>query len=449
MRAFSAPGKALLAGGYLVLDSKYKSFVIALSARMHAVVTSLKNPDLKDEIKIRVKSCQFNNNEWNYAASKTKEFIPEEINGKFNPFIEYTIINVLNYFFDIEACDNEITVEIFSDEEYHSKENTKIMRNSYKSFRFHDKDIQDVPKTGLGSSAGLVTVLTVALSSVFCSDIQISNIKYQRLIHNLAQIAHCQAQGKIGSGFDVAAATYGSIVYRRFSPGIISDLPKMTIDHLDRYHIALKTVVDNHDWEMTATPINLPKGFKLIMGDVNTGSETVKLVQKVKAWYSDNLPNSLNIYKSIDSNNMKIIKLCQDLQVLEKTDPEYYNKMLEGLSIGSIQKFKELQEFQDAVFEIRKNFRLITEQSGADIEPPVQTELLNNCCKLKGILAGVIPGAGGFDAISLVASQGTNIESETKNLKEFNNVTWMKLRQADCGLSEENPDHYRNLKPEN
>ncbi|KAG0671554.1 phosphomevalonate kinase [Maudiozyma exigua] len=448
MRAFSAPGKALLAGGYLVLDPKYESFVIALSARMHAVVTSVKNPGLKDETNIHIKSSQFNHNEWNYIASKVRGFAPKEIDGKSNPFIEYTIINVCNYFFDIEADDNDITIEIFSDEEYHSKENTKVMKNTYKSFRFHDKDIQDVPKTGLGSSAGLVTVLTTALSSIFCKNLDISQHQHQRLIHNLAQIAHCQAQGKIGSGFDVAAATYGSIVYRRFFPDIISDLPKISTDDLDKYHTALRAVVDNSDWKMTATPTNLPKGFKLIMGDVNTGSETVKLVQKVKSWYNENLPSSLNVYKSIDSNNMKIIKLCQDLHILEKTNPTYYNDLLEGLSKGKIQNFKELQEFQNAVSEIRKNFRLITEQSGADIEPAVQTELLDNCCKLKGVLTGVIPGAGGFDAIALVASQDTDIALETKDLKEFQNVTWMKLRQANCGLSEEDSDHYRDLKSE-
>ena len=39
IRAFSAPGKALLAGGYLVLKPEYRSYVVALSARMHALVS--------------------------------------------------------------------------------------------------------------------------------------------------------------------------------------------------------------------------------------------------------------------------------------------------------------------------------------------------------------------------------------------------------------------------
>ena len=42
-KAFSAPGKALLAGGYLVLDPNYGAYVTALSSRMHAVIESSEN----------------------------------------------------------------------------------------------------------------------------------------------------------------------------------------------------------------------------------------------------------------------------------------------------------------------------------------------------------------------------------------------------------------------
>lgn len=38
-----------------------------------------------------------------------------------------------------------------------------------------------------------------------------------RLIHNVAQYAHSQAQGKVGSGFDVSSAIWGSHAYTRFS----------------------------------------------------------------------------------------------------------------------------------------------------------------------------------------------------------------------------------------
>ena len=46
----------------------------------------------------------------------------------------------------------------------------------------------------------------------------------RRLAHNLAQFAHCVAQGKVGSGFDVSAAVFGSHVYTRFDPAVIQNV---------------------------------------------------------------------------------------------------------------------------------------------------------------------------------------------------------------------------------
>lgn len=50
------------------------------------------------------------------------------------------------------------------------------------------------------------------------------------LIHNLAQYVHSLAQGKVGSGFDVSAAVYGSHVYRRFAVECLSELLDLPAD---------------------------------------------------------------------------------------------------------------------------------------------------------------------------------------------------------------------------
>lgn len=65
--AISAPGKVLLAGGYLVTDRAYSGLVLGLSARIHVCVRSLKSsPDVRlDEIIVR--SPQFRNAEWRYG----------------------------------------------------------------------------------------------------------------------------------------------------------------------------------------------------------------------------------------------------------------------------------------------------------------------------------------------------------------------------------------------
>ena len=83
--------------------------------------------------------------------------------------------------------------------------------------------ISDVHKTGLGSSAALVTslvgALLVHLQAIFnLSDDDTS----RRIVHAASQAAHCIAQGKVGSGFDVAAAVYGSHKYTHFNPGEFS-----------------------------------------------------------------------------------------------------------------------------------------------------------------------------------------------------------------------------------
>jgi phosphomevalonate kinase len=89
----------------------------------------------------------------------------------------------------------------------------------------------EVAKTGLGSSAAMTTSVVAALLhylgvvSLSCPGQSSGDNTTRReldLIHSIAQSAHCIAQGKIGSGFDVSAAVYGSQRYVRFSPEILS-----------------------------------------------------------------------------------------------------------------------------------------------------------------------------------------------------------------------------------
>lgn len=446
-RAFSAPGKALLVGGYLVLDPQYKAYVIGLSARMHAVIRSTRDDHFPNTL-VLVKSAQFDNQQWKYTLNKKTGFVPIEETSSMNPFIEQTLFNVFNYFFNVEKAPNVITIDIYSDAEYHSQEETTIKCNDFKEFNFHEKNICDVPKTGLGSSAGLVVVLTAALTSIFKADFNPTNKAHQNLIHNLAQVAHCQAQGKIGSGFDVAAATYGSIIYRRFHSEIIADLPSMNLNWTYQYHKALCTLVDIVDWGIFTKKVRLPRGFKLVMGDIKNGSETVKLVSKVKEWYKSNLPESHEIYERINKANIAVMDALEKLTELDKNNHSKYNQMLISINMGEENidtEYEEIKKLKDAVHHIRKEFKQITEESGASIEPEVQTKLINSCLNVKGVITGVVPGAGGYDAICLITTIETDMEYQTKGNPDFQNVSWLKLRQSDTGLLEENPLHYENL----
>jgi phosphomevalonate kinase len=80
--------------------------------------------------------------------------------------------------------------------------------------------IGQVHKTGLGSSAAMMTSLIGALC-VNLGLCVLPDTVGQTLVHNLTQFCHCLAQGKIGSGFDVSSAVYGTHVYQRFSPVVL------------------------------------------------------------------------------------------------------------------------------------------------------------------------------------------------------------------------------------
>ena len=443
-RAFSAPGKALFVGGYLVLKPYYSSLVVALSARMHAVIRA-SDEKATEAVNVKVTSPQFNDEQWCYTLSKARGFFPFEHGDRSNPFIEQTLFNVFNYFYNIEEYPKDIEINIYSDAEYHSQEDCTIKRNKFKQFNFHKKYIEEVPKTGLGSSAGLVTVLTASVCSLFAKNFDTSNEEHLHMVHGLAQVSHCQAQGKIGSGFDVAAATYGSLIYRRFKPELIAGLPTMDFKNVKLYHEALRKLVDVTDWDILMERVRIPKGLKLVMGDVNNGSETVKLVAKVKKWYDDNEPRSTAIFEEINQNNNKVMDGTFELNRMSDENPEDYEKMLTALRNGSISEFTELATIADAIKNIRRNFQLISRESGADIEPEVQTHLLDECSKLKGVLTCVTPGAGGFDAIVLIADENTDIVAETKDKQAFKNVTWLDLREGDVGILSEDPKYYENL----
>lgn len=465
IRAFSAPGKALLAGGYLVLEPMYNSYVTALSSRMHAIVKQNESSEIKPS-SVTIKSPQFQLGEWVYKIdNKDMVKIPTEMNQRNNPFLESTIFTVLSYIQPTENFHLEIT--IFSDPGYHSQHDTnaKTSANGTKSFLYHSKPINDVAKTGLGSSAGLVAVVTTALISVFKSD---SLCDMQNIIHNCSQVSHCYAQKKIGSGFDVAAAVYGSIEYRRFDPGLINELFQHQFFSSQNkkalkqsYAAALEKLVESN-WEFNNATCTLPPNIRLLMGDIKGGSETPKLVSRVLRWKNENSLQSNDLYEQLNQTNLDFIDALTNLHYFFNENPRAYKDCITDLQNTTIAfidkagsnhlrelgaKFAPFINLIDSVKRIRENLKRLTTYSGAEIEPQSQTVLLDNCNELEGCLGGMVPGAGGYDAICLLVIEDsiTKFVESTKHNSKFENVVWLNLHEEDDGIVEEQINDYSGL----
>ena len=71
--AVSAPGKVLLAGGYLVLDRAHTGLVFGLDARIHVLVENVPTEHGVKVQEITVRSPQFKDAVWEYGYRLAEE----------------------------------------------------------------------------------------------------------------------------------------------------------------------------------------------------------------------------------------------------------------------------------------------------------------------------------------------------------------------------------------
>ncbi|KAK4941581.1 phosphomevalonate kinase, partial [Elasticomyces elasticus] len=104
--AVSAPGKVLLAGGYLVLDRDYTGLVFALDARIHVHVKPADSSSGVALNEILVSSPQFLDATWAYrcrfvpgggGVEVTESRVSANSNSSRNVFIETALSYALSY----------------------------------------------------------------------------------------------------------------------------------------------------------------------------------------------------------------------------------------------------------------------------------------------------------------------------------------------------------------
>ena len=477
----SAPGKVLIAGGYLVLDPAYTGLVLATNARFYTNVSS--STRIGHKPLIRVRSPQFKGAEWIYACELpgVYETSPVEAANAFklrqlgndNLFVALSLLYGIHVAFEQLGASNVCTtlsngldIVIAGDNDYYShrvdgRAPSHAQLQALEPFASHACTLGEVHKTGLGSSAAMTTSLVAALLlhlnaiTVSVEDDGQLTTRSLGLVHNVAQLAHCAAQGKVGSGFDVSASVWGHQLYRRFDPALIKDLmyPEVgsriitsqeNISHEKRPLLALLPILDprNPLWvpapppSATTTaieglamlrtgteearkarpaPLPLPPGVRMCLADVDTGSNTRTMVGRVSDWRRQNLIWADQLYKIIATSNQSLADGLLQLHMAYVNDSSNYTQVLEGLShLPSKEWDLHLKSDLSPVYEIfvsvrnamrsiRAGMRELGLRSGAPVEPPEMSQLLDTTINgAPGILGGGIPGAGGYDAMFLL-----------------------------------------------
>jgi phosphomevalonate kinase len=479
----SAPGKILLAGGYLVLESPNVGLVIAVDKRFYTTVefTSGGNMDdmgtasskadndignaapsdtFSDTLSITVKSPQFRQ-EWKYLYQKNLFTLvaDESFNTSTNAFVEKTLRISLLYLLS--------RTSIHTDTDNNDKKNNTILRatallvtiradNDFYSLVPHLEErqldrsltsVQKLPpflpatadadgkilKTGLGSSAALVTSLVAALCHAGSShtnrytgdDDDDTNDDTNVIIHNLAQICHCHAQGKVGSGFDVSSACHGSHVYQRFPASILANLLTLLDENgdsdggdssLSAVQNLLLSTVESRTWTGgIAEPLQLPGVLQVMLADVSGGSESPSMARTVLAWKKEQQQSTAAAaaaavphWDDLVEINRSIVQLLQqirdvsvseeDTQMLTKSTADSWGAdTSNGSSVGRL-LFQLHHAFQDS----RRHLKAMGDAASVPIEPDQQTSLADATLALPGVVACLVPGAGGYDALACV-----------------------------------------------
>lgn len=439
----SAPGKVLLAGGYIVLDRKHTGLVFGLSARIHVLAQEIHTSAGVHLSEIVVQSPQFLNATWRFGyhlvengggikvtqlqscvslscLSRTCR-LTHHLRGtpvEPNHFVETTLNYVLTYIAHVDKSRashgfQPASLLVLADNDYYSKPKHADDRPSSSSsasstaapaapqtekparprFRHFGTTLRDAHKTGLGSSAAIVTSLTAALLSHYLppSLFDLTTPQGRRVLHNLAQVAHCSAQGKIGSGFDVASAVYGSCLYRRFSPTLLATLPSPGQPLFGAALAALVEDEDGNQWdcEIRQDRVALPPGVAIRMCDVDCGTETVSMVKKVHQWRDANPELAADVYARLQGRVDELAGVLREHKTAE---------------IGAV------------MGPVREIMRTLGRDSGVPIEPESQEAMLDALEGLEGVLGSVVPGAGGYDAAAVVMRDDAETE---KRVREF------------------------------
>jgi phosphomevalonate kinase len=435
----SAPGKVLLTGGYVVLQREYSGCVVGVSSRIHCAVELRGEGGASNTLEIVVDSPQFLGQN-HYTLERTAGGIALHTRSgeSENPYIEATLRHT---FATLAALDGEciwrvagahsnLRVVVVGDNEFYSQRRELQQRGLPLGFeslrslpRFLGKRVvsDDINKTGLGSSAALVTSIVGALVGLFrAAELpqgdetpqyahQLQSGDDCTLIHNVAQYCHSLAQGKIGSGFDVSAAVYGTQIYTRFSKELL-DAKLAEAERSGDAGVALDHALKQ--WDSVHAQFRLPVGLQLVLGDVSAGSSTPTMVSKVLAWLARDA-GAAQLWRELSERNNAVVACFDELRALEQHS-EYAHQIAVCSNarewsgdVGAV-----AHRLREQFLAARALLKRMGEHSDVPIEPDLQTELLDATMRLPGVIAAGVPGAGGYDAVFAICFAGAAARTE-------------------------------------
>ncbi|MES1910465.1 MAG: hypothetical protein MHM6MM_003052 [Cercozoa sp. M6MM] len=390
----SCPGKVLITGGYLVLQHPNSGLVLPLSARFHSSVT-----DASESATIRVRAPQrygdsaelvYTFSAENDALRLTQETAGDNSVREDNKFVRFSLLFSLGVLQLLKGNLRGLQIDLRGDDAFYTGEGGK---------------------TGLGSSAALCSSLVAALFAQHLPGEYPAgthlDLQYRDIAHRVAQVAHCAAQGKVGSGFDVAAAFFGAQRYVRLRPCFLMPLLELAGAGTELSLTTLSSLLLETDWEWQVQPFALPDSLTVVLADVFGGSETPSMVRKVLAW-RDSGDEAQCKWRHVAHCNAHIDACFDRLRSADSDDTD-------ELSAAFVQWNDAMKDMGDS--------------AQVPVVPSEQLPLLSAVRALDGVVACGVPGAGGYDAIFVLCRTET-VDSVRQQLRSLRGESGQQLKVA-------------------
>ncbi|KAI5081909.1 hypothetical protein GOP47_0001652 [Adiantum capillus-veneris] len=450
----SAPGKVLLTGAYLILEQPSAGLVLSTSARFFAITKPVHpgvddaswawswtdvvvvSPQLSKEIVYKLSLRNFTLQKVSNSSKDSNLFVEKAVelavataqimckdkqmeNNLKKSLLKGLQITILgsNDFYSFRNHIEAKGLPLASSTLYSLTDFSPITLNSA-SDSTADIQVPEVAKTGLGSSAAMTSAVVASILCYLgavklpCKNMLVGRETREKdleIVHSISQAAHSLAQGKIGSGFDVSTAVFGSQRYVRFSPQVLSCVQDSS-KYMPFSDVA-RSLLDEH-WDTERQQFALPPSLQLIVGEPGFGgSHTPSMVGAIQRWRKS-FPQKANaLWSELGQSNMDVERSLSALKMIAKDKVNEYKSVLQVCDNLTAEQWKygcegeihlqvveALLATRHAFLKVRSLLRQVGEAADVPVEPPPQTTLLDATMNMKGVLFAGVPGAGGFDA---------------------------------------------------
>lgn len=332
MLKISAPGKLFLAGEWAVLEVGNPGIVAAVDRRVFAEIEERQGNMLIDlpDFGIEGIEAAFDGKNIIYKSEVSEE------QKKKLAFIKAAIEAALQYLgpwrpFRIKSYGKDLEAEIGGVKK----------------------------KIGFGSSAAAVVAAIAAVLKFHGLDVKSKEAK--NVIYKLSAIAHYLAQGKVGSGFDVAASTYGGIfVYQRFDPAWLLERIKL--------NEGMRSIINSIWPSFSIEPLAKIEGMHLLIGWTKESANTAEMIRQMDSFRNSEREEYDKIYGNIADTVREIISFWK-------------------------------KEDKEKILELIKKNRILLKELGEKSKVGIETEGLKQLAEMAEAhgQAGKLSGAGGGD----------------------------------------------------